>query len=70
MRVAEILTDFRSLQHYMAQIQMAPSNDEYYLDGYNVLRACIAEAQSILAEPFPTSGTPSDPEAQKTQLRS
>ena len=53
----------------MAQIQMAPGASEYYLQGYTVLRACIEEAQAILEAPFNPGAAPTNPEAQKTQLR-
>lgn len=72
MRVAEIVSDFRNLQHYMAQIQSSPSAEEYYLPGYSLLRACITEAQAVLASPY-SHGANADPggdlEAEKAQLR-
>ncbi|KIW08743.1 hypothetical protein, variant [Verruconis gallopava] len=72
MRVAEIISDFRNLQHYMAQIQANPSAEEYYLPGYSLLRACITEAQAVLASPYVYGGN-ADPEgdleAEKAQLR-
>jgi hypothetical protein len=70
--VAEIVSDFRNLQHYMAQIQASPSAEEYYLPGYSLLRACITEAQAVLAAPY-AQGSSANPggdlEAEKTQLR-
>lgn len=72
MRVAEIVSDFRNLQHYMAQIQANPSAEEYYLPGYSLLRACITEAQAVLAAPYnyASSANPGgDLEAEKAQLR-
>ena len=72
MRIAEIMSDFRALQHYIAQIQANPSAEEYYLEGYSLLRACIAEAQAVLTSPY-AYGTGSDPqgdlESEKTQLQ-
>jgi len=69
-RIAEIMTDFRNLQHYMAQISASPTAEEYYLEGYTLLRACVAEAQQVLNAPFnATSSSGGSPETQKAQLR-
>ncbi|KAJ9664258.1 hypothetical protein H2201_005250 [Coniosporium apollinis] len=72
MRVAEIMTDFRNLQHYIAQIRISPTAEEYYLEGYALIRQCVAEGRSILAVPFSASSVPpsGNPEAEKAQLRS
>jgi len=72
MRVAEIMTDYRNLQYYLAQIQVNPSPEDYYLDGYQLLRACVAEAQAVLASPFsynPSQNPDGDAEMEKAQLR-
>lgn len=50
----EIMNDFRTLQlHISSHVTRAeanpPSRDQYYLDGYVVLRQCAAEAQAVLA---------------------
>lgn len=72
MRVTEIVSDFRNLQHYMAQIQTSPSAEEYYLPGYSLLRACMTEAQAVLAAPY-THASNTTPggnlEVEKAQLR-
>jgi hypothetical protein len=72
MRVAEIMADFRNLQYYIAQIQVSPEPEDYYLEGYTLLRACITEAQAILASPY-AYGSASHPqgelETEKTQLQ-
>jgi hypothetical protein len=54
MRILEIMNDFRTLQlHISSHITRAeaipPSREQYYLDGYVVLRQCGAEAQAVLA---------------------
>lgn len=71
MRIAEIMSDFRNLQHYIASIRANPSADEYHEEGYVVLRQCAAEAQAVLAQPFNASAL--DPrgneEQEKSQLR-
>ncbi|KAF2832532.1 hypothetical protein CC86DRAFT_341122 [Ophiobolus disseminans] len=71
MRVAEIMTDFRNLQHYLVQLRAAPTAEEYYLEGYSLLRQCTTDAQAILQAPFGgSSGSGSgDPEQEKHQLR-
>ncbi|KAF2643654.1 hypothetical protein P280DRAFT_214014 [Massarina eburnea CBS 473.64] len=70
-RVAEIMNDFRNLQYYLAQVRASPTAEEYYLEGYSLIRQCTAEAQSILNTPFSaSSGAPGgDPEREKLQLK-
>ena len=72
LRVAEIMSDYRNLQYYLAQLQATPAPEEFYLEGYALLRQCIAEAQALLNTPFqaaaPAPG--GNPERQKQQLRS
>ncbi|KAL1591992.1 hypothetical protein SLS60_011584 [Paraconiothyrium brasiliense] len=70
-RIAEIMSDFRNLQYYLSQLRASPTAEEYYLEGYSLLRQCTSEAQSILTTPFAaTSGaTGGDPEREKQQLR-
>jgi len=69
-RVAEIMTDFRNLQYYIAQIRATPTAEEYYLEGYSLLRQCAAEAQAVLAAPFAATTTPpgGNVEQKKAQL--
>ncbi|KAJ4991511.1 hypothetical protein SVAN01_02892 [Stagonosporopsis vannaccii] len=71
MRIAEIMTDFRNLQHYLSQLRAAPTAEEYYLEGYSLLRSCASEAQTILQTPFSasTGGSTGDPEREKQQLK-
>ena len=71
MRVAEIMTDFRNLQHYLSQLQATPTAEEYYLEGYSLLRQCVQEAQAILQTPFAagTTAAGGDPEQERQQLR-
>ncbi|KAL9533190.1 hypothetical protein SMMN14_03407, partial [Sphaerulina musiva] len=42
MRVAELMTDFRKLQHYMSSIRISPSAKDCYEEGLQVLRHCVA----------------------------
>lgn len=71
MRVAEIMSDFRNLQHYLVQLRATPTAEEYYLEGYSLLRECTSEAQTILQTPFSGSAgaTTGDPEREKQQLK-
>lgn len=71
MRVAEIMTDFRNLQHYLSQLRATPTAEEYYLEGYSLLRQCTSEAQTILQTPFSasTGATTGDPERERQQLK-
>jgi hypothetical protein len=70
-RIAEIMGDFRSLQHYLVSLRIAPTAEEYYLEGYSLLRQCIAEAKAILDAPFSGSNASpnGDSEGEKMQLR-
>lgn len=70
MRVAEIMTDFRNIQTYIASIRANPSAEEYNEEGYLVLRRCVAEAQVLLSQPFQTQpGGRGDDEQDKMQLQ-
>jgi hypothetical protein len=65
------MSDFRNLQYYLNQLRATPTAEEYYLEGYSLLRQCAAEAQSVLEAPFAasSSGSGADPEREKQQLR-
>ncbi|KAF9697774.1 hypothetical protein EKO04_004138 [Ascochyta lentis] len=71
MRIAEIMTDFRNLQHYLSQLRATPTAEEYYLEGYSLLRSCANEAQIILQAPFSanTGASTGDPERERQQLK-
>lgn len=70
-RIAEIMTDFRNLQHYLSQLRATPTAEEYYLEGYSLLRECQEDAVKVLHTPFPSSsaGNSGDPDREKQQLR-
>ena len=65
------MNDFRNLQYYLVQLRATPTAEEYYLEGYSLLRQCTSEAQTILETPFAaSSGAPGgDPEREKQQLK-
>ncbi|KEQ76498.1 hypothetical protein M436DRAFT_78250 [Aureobasidium namibiae CBS 147.97] len=71
MRIAEILSDFRHLQHYIANIRANPSAEDYYEEGYCVLRQCAEEAHALLAQPYECQGPEPDGdyEREKDQLQ-
>jgi hypothetical protein len=66
------MTDFRNLQHYLVQLRAAPTAEEYYLEGYSLLRQCSTEAQAILQAPFAATSVAAggDAEQERRQLRS
>lgn len=48
-RVAEVLSDFRTLQYYIAAAPTDPDNmDDYYTEGWAALRQCALDGQHIL----------------------
>jgi len=48
-RVADLLTDFRTLQYWIANAPVGPEHsDDYYTEGYAVLRQCYLDGQHIL----------------------
>lgn len=48
-RVAEILSDFRTLQYYIAAAPTDPAiMEDYYTEGWAALRQCSLDGQHIL----------------------
>lgn len=48
-RVAEVLSDFQSIQYYIAAAPVDPqSMDDYYTEGWAALRQCNLDGQHIL----------------------
>ncbi|KAG9239663.1 hypothetical protein BJ875DRAFT_86460 [Amylocarpus encephaloides] len=48
-RVADLLSDFRTLQYYIAAAPTEPSHsDDYYCEGWAALRQCSIDGQHIL----------------------
>ncbi|KAF2743724.1 hypothetical protein M011DRAFT_480467 [Sporormia fimetaria CBS 119925] len=70
-RITEIMTDFRNLQYYLSQLRATPTAEEYYLEGFVLLRNCTTEAQTILAKPFAAapSSSADTPDKQREQLK-
>ncbi|KFY13880.1 hypothetical protein V492_03003 [Pseudogymnoascus sp. VKM F-4246] len=48
-RVADLLSDFRSLQHSIASVSCDPPHpDDFYTEGYAALRQCSVDGQHVL----------------------
>jgi len=48
-RVADLLSDFRTLQYYIAEAAVDPQDmDDYYTEGWAALRQCAIDGQHIL----------------------
>lgn len=72
MRVAEIMNVFQVLQRRISEIQVNPPVDDYFEEGYEILRQCRAEGQAVLAADFASEllHVPSAPgEQEKRQLQ-
>ncbi|KAL8653584.1 MAG: hypothetical protein Q9226_003799 [Calogaya cf. arnoldii] len=72
LRITEIMTEFQSLQRRIAEYSPNPSPEEYFEEGYEVLRQCRAEAQAVLVAPYPVepsqvSSSPDDSEKRQLQ---
>ncbi|KAL8693962.1 MAG: hypothetical protein Q9218_001320 [Villophora microphyllina] len=53
LRVTELMTDYHGLLQRIAEYAPNPPPEEYFEDGYEVLRQCRAEAQAVLVVPYP-----------------
>lgn len=68
--MAEIVTDYRNILHYIAAIRASPSAEEYNEEGYLVLRRCVAQAQALSSQTFHSqNGVKGDEEANKAHLK-
>lgn len=70
-RISEVMEEFRSLQHNIAQIKVLPGEHEQSGEGYVVLRDCNNEGFDILTAPFSADSEPpgGDVEEEKRQLK-
>ncbi|KAK6080418.1 hypothetical protein SCUP515_03437 [Seiridium cupressi] len=72
-RVAEILSDFRTLQYYIAAAPSEPpSTEDYYTEGWAALRQCALDGQHILncaADTTVPETTGGEEEQVKAELR-
>lgn len=71
MRIAELVNDFRNTQYYLSSFaQLQPVADDYYLQGYVLLREVVGGAASILAGEFAAERHPQgNAEKEKKQLQ-
>ncbi|RAO64482.1 uncharacterized protein BHQ10_000494 [Talaromyces amestolkiae] len=72
MRVAELINDYRTLQHHISQQLASVPMGNTQQEGYRVLAQSSASAQRLLAAGFssmPIEDQGSDPEMERAQLR-
>ncbi|KXG48879.1 uncharacterized protein PGRI_027490 [Penicillium griseofulvum] len=70
MRVAEIINDYRTLLVHISQQHVEPSQEEYWEDGFVVLRESLASAQTLMSanyQPCPVTG--GNVETEKAELQ-
>ncbi|KAJ5674134.1 hypothetical protein N7462_009573 [Penicillium macrosclerotiorum] len=70
-RVAELLNDYRTLLLHISQQQADASADDYYEEGFVLLRDCHTSAQRLLSanyHPCPVTGR-GDAETEKAELQ-
>jgi hypothetical protein len=66
------MNDFRTLQFHISQHRIEPPQEQYWEEGYVVLRQCAAESQAILAthfNPGNIQGADGDGEFERMQLQ-
>ncbi|KAF4423082.1 hypothetical protein FPRO06_05323 [Fusarium proliferatum] len=69
MRVAEVLSDFRTLQYYIAAAPVDPEDTaDYYTEGWAALRQCALDGQHILECGADTS-VPTPPGGEQEQMK-
>lgn len=71
MRVAEIINDYRTLLVHISQQRVNPSQEEYWEEGFVVLRKSLDDAQALMSanyEPCPVPGQ-GNLETQKAELQ-
>lgn len=70
-RVAQVMEDFRNVQHQIAQVKAVSKGEEQEGEGYRLLRQCSAEGRAVLRAPFSASSEPPDgnQDEEKAQLQ-
>lgn len=66
-RVAQVMEDFRSLQHHIAQVKAVPIEKEKNGEGYRLLRECSQEGRQVLKAPFSASSEPPDGDSKEEE---
>ncbi|KAL9598356.1 MAG: hypothetical protein Q9179_003948 [Wetmoreana sp. 5 TL-2023] len=69
LRVAELMTDYQGLLRRIAEYAPNPPPEDYYEQGYEVLRQCRAEAQAVLVIPYPVDIIIVDASARRFQAK-
>ncbi|KAJ5155602.1 hypothetical protein N7492_008405 [Penicillium capsulatum] len=70
-RMAELINDYRTLLLHIPQQNVQVSAEDYYEEGFAVLRECLAAAQNLMAanyHPCPVTGQGND-ETEKAELQ-
>lgn len=70
-RVAELINDYRTLLLHISQQQVHVPPEDFYEEGYTVLRECHTAAQQLMAanyQPHPVAGQ-GDVETEKAELQ-
>ena len=70
-RLAELLNDYRTLLLHISQQNVDAAPEDYYEEGFVVLRECLAAAQSLMAanyHPCPVTGQ-GNAETEKAELQ-
>lgn len=71
MRVAEIINDYRTLLLHISQQNVEPTQEEYWEDGFVVLRESLASAQTLMSANYqacPVTGQ-GNVETEKAELQ-
>ena len=71
MRVAEIINDYRTLLLHISQQNVNASQEEYWEEGFVVLRESLASAQTLMSanyQPCPVTGQ-GNVETEKAELQ-
>ncbi|OJJ51593.1 hypothetical protein ASPZODRAFT_138668 [Penicilliopsis zonata CBS 506.65] len=72
LRVAEIINDYRTLLLHISQQKMDVAQEDYWEEGFVVLRESLAAAQKLMASnytPTPVGNAGNAAEAEKAELR-
>lgn len=71
MRVAEIINDYRTLLVHILQQKVNPSQEEYWEEGFVVLRKALDDAEGLMSanyQPRPVTGQ-GNAETEKAELQ-
>lgn len=73
LRLAEIMNDYRTLLLHIPQQDVDAPPEDYWEEGYVVIRECLAAAQRLMSSNFcpgsSTASSPNDQEAEKAEFQ-